>query len=141
LLKPLTNFSPGKVKSKNPIDLRNSELNSIANEFRPHPPFVPPKRLEGGGTRFIAKVDKEVIEGNLLLPPTGIFMDFNTSRVLLSSIKRAESRDTIIIRLWNPYRVAETVTIKLPSYWNISGAYSCQINEGNTPLLGYVINI
>ena len=123
-------FSPGKVKSRVPIDLRNTELGSIANDFWQKHPLVEPKKLEGGGTRFIAKVDKDTSDGKLWLPSSGVFIDFNTTRVLLSTIKRAETRDSTILRLWNPYRVAESVTLKIPPYWNIKEAYSCQLNEG-----------
>jgi len=68
------------------------------------------------------KEPAEAMEPNSLI-------DIRPATLVLSSIKKAESRDSIIVRLFNPYGTAIEGQVYVSSLLRATHAYECRIDE------------
>jgi alpha-mannosidase len=61
------------------------------------------------------------------LAPIGSFIDLQPQKLVLSSIKKAEGRDSLIVRFYNPYDelILGTLTILIP----VESVYFCNLAE------------
>lgn len=61
------------------------------------------------------------------LPPTGSFLDLEPATLVLSAVKKCETRDSLIIRFYNPEE--KSCAAKLTSFWSFVEAYRTNLNE------------
>jgi alpha-mannosidase len=83
------------------------------------------KNINGGGPQYPPIIQKET--NPYFLPPSGSFINLTPSKLLLSTLKKAEDRNSIIVRFWNPFEVTETATIS--TLFEYKSVYQCGLNE------------
>ena len=61
------------------------------------------------------------------LPPAASLIELAPAKLVLSTIKKAEDRDGLIVRFYNPYNQPQTATLK--SLLDVSQTYLCNLGE------------
>jgi len=69
----------------------------------------------------------QIKNGGNKLAPRGIFIDLQPQKLVISSIKKAEDRDSLIVRFYNPYHnsMLGTLTSPMP----VDNVYLCNLAE------------